>query len=192
MAYPTAAEFGGSQGYLNQLDIAEPDILAKVNNVLTRAQEIVDNYLRFTFAGFTDATDKNVRAQFGPYFVIPAHEFGSISAVTTIAGTAITDFEELQSGVLYAYDPDTGYEHEWNGAMYTITANWGYGDCPADVAEVVLELAVNIWRSAESGHFTNVIGASDGGNAVGYEAALTPRQKMALKNARRARVPLVI
>jgi len=191
MAYPTAAEFGGPKGYLTQVDIAEPDLLARVNRILADAQDIVDEFLRFTFAGFANG-EKNVRAQFGPYFVLPAHDTGTVSAVTTMGATAITDFEEKDDGVLYAYDPDTGYEWEWNAAMYKVTADWGFGDCPENVRGVVLELAVNIWRGAESGHFTNVIGASDGGNTVGYEADLTPRQKMVLRNARRARVPMAI
>lgn len=191
MTYATAAEFAGASGYLTQIDIAEPDQLTKVNAVLARADAIVDGYLRFSFTAFANS-EKNVRSQFGPYFVIPGHDVGSVSAVTTMGATAITDFEEKADGVLYAYDPDTGYEWDWNGAMYKITADWGFGDVPADVKEVALELAVNIWRSAESGHFTNVIGATDGGTAVGYESDLTPRQKVVLKNARRARVPLVI
>jgi hypothetical protein len=48
-----------------------------------------------------------------------------------------------------------------------------------------------MWRSAESGRFTNVIGASDGG-AVGYEGALTPFQLMVLKDAQRRAIPQAV
>jgi hypothetical protein len=99
-------------------------------------------------------------------------------------------WEETSRGFLYAVDAN-GYEGNWNAGRYVVTAKWGYGPVPHDVQEITLEIAINMWRSAESGRFTNVIGASDGG-AVGYEGALTPFQLMVLKDAQRRAIPQAV
>lgn len=189
MAYVNVTDFIGSSGYLNQVDAADPNNLTKATAVIARAEKIVNGVLEFEFAGFANE-ERAVRSQYGPYFPLPAHDPGSVSKVTTTGGTEITDFEEKNNGILYAVNSD-GYEFNWNAARYLITADWGYGDPTDDVKEIVLEVAVNIWRSAESGRFTNVVGAVDGGS-VGYESALTPFQKMVLKDIRNSWVPIVI
>ena len=191
MAYATAEELTGPVGYLNQVDTADEDVLTLVESILTRATEIVDGYLRFSYEAFTDQTVKSIRAGYGPYLTVPAHEQGTISLVETVGGTDLDgNWEELESGSLYAVD-DSGFEGNWNAGRYNVTANWGYGPVTSDVKQVVLELGVNIWRSKDSGRFTNVIGASDGG-AVGYEGALTPHQRMILDNVKKKYFKVVI
>jgi hypothetical protein len=183
-AYAVAEDLGGSVGYLKNVDITDPTILELVENILDRATSIVDGFLQFSFSGFTSGTAVKVKAGYGAYMPIPPHDYGSVTAVLDGSGGDLVGlWEELASGTLYAVT-DNGYEGNWNGGRYTITADWGYGNVPDDVIEVTLELAVNIWRSKDSGRFTNVIGASDGG-AVGYEGALTPQQKMVLTNVKR-------
>jgi hypothetical protein len=189
MAYCEPAEFAGPSGYLKQVDIADPNNLAKVTAVLLRAEKIVDDILQFSYAGYT-VEERAQRSQYGAYFPLPAHEIGSVSAVTTTTAVAITYFEEMDNGILYAVN-EHGQEYNWNAGRYLVTAGWGFGDVPENVKEVVLEVAVNIWRSAEAGNFSDVVGVIDGGG-VGYEKALTARQKLVLKKARQKAIPIVI
>ena len=49
--------------------------------------------------------------------------------------------------------------------------------------EVVLELAVNIWRSRDKGGFSEVVGA-EGGGAIRAVAGLTKQQQATLENLR--------
>ena len=189
MAYVSAAEFAGPSGYLNQIDIADVNLMKKITDILSRAEKVVDGVLQFAFAGYTNE-ERAARSQYGAYFPLPAHGPGSVTKVTTMAGTEITYFEEKDNGILYAIS-EYGQEYNWNAGRYLVTADWGFGDVPEDIKEVTLELAVNIWRSAETGRFTNVVGAVDGG-PVGYESALTPQQKMILKKSRQKYIPIVI
>jgi hypothetical protein len=190
-AYVTPAEFGGASGYLKQITITDDATLLKVNAVIARAQAVVDGVLELSYAEDYVNEERQVRSSRGAYFTLPPHEIGSVSQVTTMDGGDVSDyFQELPNGVLYAVDSG-GYEGNWGAGMYLVTAAWGCGPVPQDVKEVTLEVAVNLWRSAEAGRFSNVIGASDGG-AVGYEGALTPFQVMVLKNARRKLVPQAV
>lgn len=180
MAYATPAEFGGDQGYLKQVDITDADTLQLVSDILDRATDIVDKYLKFSFGAYGAAATKKVRAGYSSYFSLPAHQIGSVTTVVDPAGTTLEYWEELESGKLLAVDTDTGGEWSWRNYRYDVTAVWGYGPAPDSIVEVTLELAVNIWRSKDSGHFTRVVGASDGAAAIGYEGELTPQQKMIL------------
>jgi hypothetical protein len=51
------------------------------------------------------------------------------------------------------------------------------------VIEVEIELAVNLWGSRDARQFTDVVGV-EGGGAVGYNRALTNRQKMIIDDVR--------
>lgn len=188
--YVTLADLIGPLGYLDQVDVTDEDLAQRAQNVLDRAESIVNAELGFTFEAWGAPAARNVRAQNGVFFTLPAHQIGSVSAVETMSGTAITDFVERDSGRLYGVDSQ-GWEIPWQSQMYAVTAIWGYGPVPDAVKGVVLEVAVNMWRSAETGHFTNVIGAQDGG-AVGYEGALTPQQKMVIKTAVQNATPIVV
>jgi hypothetical protein len=50
---------------------------------------------------------------------------------------------------------------------------------PAQAAEVVLELAVNIWRSRDKGGFSEVVGV-EGSSAMRVVAGLTKQQQATL------------
>jgi len=166
--------------YIPQADAGDSDDQEAMDQILLRSQAIVDKYLGFSFDGFTSATDKKVRATNGTYFRLPAHDIGTVTAVTDGVGTVIdTDYwyEIEETGNLASMH--NGITGRWIEGWYDITADWGYGVVPEDVKEIVFELAVHIWQSRMAGNFSNVVGVQ-GGGAVGYERALTPRQKMVL------------
>lgn len=191
MAYVTAANFGGAQGYLTQVDIANSNTLAIVNGILDRATDIVDKRLGFGFAAWPSASVKQVRAPYGAYFNIPPHQQGSVTLVKTMGDDDLVGYwVETDNGRLYAVDA-YGNEGDWRASRYKVTAVWGYGPVPEAVKEVTLELAVNIWQSREAGRFSRVVGVA-GGGAVGYEDALTPMQKMVLDDIKDSYVRLVV
>lgn len=171
--------------YLGQLDSADAAQTALLIDILTRATAKVDRYLRtsigdpaFTFGAYPAASTKIVTSNGGIMLTIPAHEQGSValveyqSASNPVAWTAITDpWEEYASGEIYrAYG--WGYQHGYAPIRYRITAAWGYGPVPADIEGITLNLAVNMFRSASKGGFTEIVGA-EGGGAMRVVAAFT-------------------
>jgi hypothetical protein len=54
---------------------------------------------------------------------------------------------------------------------------------PDQVVEVVLELAVNIWRSRDKGGFSEMVGV-EGGGAIRAVSGLTKQQQATLENVR--------
>lgn len=179
-AYIDIEEFAGPKGYMEQIDLSDENAGVIAAAILLRATAIVEDFLGFGFADYVNGV-KNIRAGYGAYLRIPAHEPDSVTLVADMAGNDMDGYwQEISSGSVYAVSDD-GYEGNWNAGMYAVTADWGYGPAPAAAKEVVLELAVNIWRSRSAGHFTNIVGAV-GGGAVGYEKALTPQQAMILNN----------
>jgi hypothetical protein len=166
--------------YLPQVNVGDSDTQSSLNAILLRSQAIVDSYLGFSFNGFATDTVKKVRANGGAYFRLPAHDIGTVSAVTDGAGTVVDSdywYEIEETGNLIALN--SGIVGRWYAGWYDVTADWGYGIVSNDVLEVVFELAVHIWQARMAGNFSNVVGVQ-GGGAVGYERALTPRQKMVL------------
>ena len=184
MAYATIRDLAGPAGYLEHVELNDEDVVTVLTGMLARIEDVVDKYLGFSFEEFAADTEKTIRAGYGAYLALPAHSLGTITQVTTISGQDLDGlWEELDHGSLYAVD-ESGYEGNWNAGRYLVTADWGYGPCPGDVKEVVLQLAVNTWRSRDAGHFTNVVGVS-GDGAVGYEKALTPFQRLILDDVKK-------
>ncbi len=189
MSYATVVQL---RAYLPQVATgATIDTALQV--ILDRAYDIVNLALGFTFAAASAAAAKDVRAQGGQYFDLPAHTIGSVTVVSEVnfKGTAyesteiLTDFDELEDGRLWR---SVGWEP---GEWYRVTAPWGYGVAPAAIVEVELELAVNLWRSKDRGMFSDVIGV-EGGGAVGYTRALTNQQKMIIDQVRARTLGVVI
>lgn len=199
MAYASIDQL---RNYLEQVP-AEAEVAGtddKLEEVLDRATGIIRDALRaeigdvtFDFAAWPSASTKDVRAQRGPYLVLPAHQLASVTAVA-LNGSAIasTLWEELDDGTLY-YVNSAGHELDWGRYRYTVTAVWGYG--PASdfdsIVELTLELAVNIWQSKQEGRFTNVVGV-EGSGAVGYEGALTPLQRAIIQRVARRFRPVMV
>lgn len=151
--------------------------------IIPRAERIVTRYLGFTFSDvYADDTVKTVRGSGVEFLELPPHEFGSITSfVSEGSTTEITGWTEDEDGRLYW----AGYPYysRWPlGTRYTVTANWGYGDWPDDVVEVIVELVCNIFTESKTGHYSDVQGIQGAGGdvAVGYSGALTKRQKMTL------------
>lgn len=163
--------------YLDQLDDTDTAQTALLSDILTRATAKVDRYLRtsigdptFAFAAYPAASTKIVTSNGGIMLTIPAHNVGSVteveyqSASDPVAWTAIADpWEEYPDGSIYrAYG--WGYQHGYAPIRYRITAAWGYGPVPDDITGITLSLAVNMYRSASKGGFTEIIGAEGGGS----------------------------
>jgi hypothetical protein len=158
---------------------------ALLGEMLSRATDIVDMALGFSYASYSAAAAKDVRAVGGQYLELPAYELGSVTAVYAVSGKgtlsegtdAVTEYDALDDGRLYAnggWGADT-----W----YRVTAEWGYGTPPDSIVQVTLEVAVNLWRGKDRGLYSDVIGV-EGGGAVGYQRALTNQQRMIIAGAR--------
>lgn len=180
--------------YLKQLQplgsLSDDDVLL-LTKLGLRSTAIIDRFLGFAFTDHTEEpTDKIVTGWGTSFLMLPPHLAGSITAVEYEDGTVIpvADYTEQEDGSLYL-DNTYGYWYPYGGSLrpgwgfhrYTVTAKWGVGPVPEDVKEVALELAVNLWREKDKGHFSDVVGVEGGGAiAVGYTKALTNRQQMIL------------
>lgn len=175
MPYPTAADVAQ---YLDRVDLADPEQAAALTAVTGRARSIVDEALRPV--AFADdcpaaASEKTVIARYGPYLPLPPHQPGSVAQVKVddldLAGLWV----ELESGVLFAQDA-AGVIGDWGYGPYLVTAVWGYGPPPDAVSELVIEVAVNIWRHRHDGLFVERPTLT-GGARVEYVGGLTPGQQ---------------
>jgi len=191
MAYATVDQL---REYLSQVeDGAEAD--AKLGIILDRATDIVDLALGFAFVGVdAQATSRDVRARGGVWLQIPPHQVGSVTAVLKVLGRGTIGEVTLDVAATYGFvEEDDGRlycDYGWAPGWYRVTALWGYGTAPAAIVEVTLELAVNLWRSADRGMYSDVIGV-EGGGAVGYARALTNQQRMIIDGVRARYVGVV-
>lgn len=153
---------------------------------LDRATETVRGQMRalladptFDWAAWPSASTKIVTGVPGEYLYLPSHQAASVSlveymsATNPVAYTTITDQWLEEDGRLWR-------AAGWLPQRYRVTAAWGYGPTvPAQAAEVVLELAVNIWRSRDKGGFSEVVGV-EGSSAMRVVAWLTKQQQATL------------
>lgn len=182
MAYASVPQL---RQYLGNVEDT-PEVDSTLGNILERATSIVESALGFSFSGYTAST-KKVRGDCTSYLKLPPHKTGTISAIEVDAyDVDADDYFESEGGKYLILEDGI-----WHNVRYEVTAQWGYGAPPPRIVEVVLEVAVNIWRSKEAARFSNVVFASDGGQA-GYEGALTNQQKMivAKERERFERVPV--
>ena len=185
MAYATVAEF---RAYFKDLPVSEgtDDLLEAI---LERATVIVDGELECAFApygGYDAAEELDVwSGNGGSYLYLPCCSAGSVASVALVTDrgsedeteTAVTDYLEESRWRLFR---NVGW---LRGCWYRVTALWGYGAAPADVVEVTLEVAANIWRGRDTMAGQVAVGA-EGGGAVAYNRALTWAQKSVLANVR--------
>lgn len=184
----TYASVGALRDYLGQV-ASTGTREAQLSSVLERANSIVNDALGFSFAEYgVEATEREVLSTGGPWLVPPAYKAGSIESVASISSrgttaeteTAITDYiadEDIRPYRLYR---DAGWTRD---TWYRVTAIWGYGEAPDSVIEVELEVAVNIWRSAQGSSFGTTVGV-DGSGAVTVNRALTWAQRSILDGVR--------
>ena len=180
-AYGTVAQL---REYLTQVptgSVAD----ALLQSCLDRATDTVDGAMGFAWTAYREAAAKDVRAEANSeYLTLPAHQVGGVTAVAWLTGKgtiyacteAMTDYEELEDGRLWR--SEGWMRREW----YRVTAPWGNGPVPASLVEVCLELAINIWGSRDSKQISDVVGVE---GAVGYNRALTNRQRMIIEDCRR-------
>lgn len=181
--------------YLNQVKAGAGED-ARLANILTEAESIVVDALGFTF--FDDGVDwadiaastKRVTSERSQYLRLPPYLAGSIASIVVVDGVTTTNvtveedtYEEQPS--FYLFRPAG-----WGGKRYAVTATFGYGPVPGSVREVLLELAVNIWRQKDQGLFQQVQGVDSANNAVGggslkYVGGLNAMQRTILVNVRR-------
>lgn len=152
---------------------------SQLQRQLDRATDIVRNAIRyliddqlFDYTAWGSASTRDVYGIATEYLSLPPFLSGSVTLV------------EYQSsaGVFYPitgwYESDGRLFLNWSSrrVLYRVTAIWGYGPTiPAAIEEVVLEIAVNLWRSKDRGGFTEVIGV-EGSGYLKSIAGLTKQQ----------------
>lgn len=184
-----------AQPYLTQVATgAAPD--AALQAVLDRANAIVNEYLGFSFAPYgVLATDRDVRGDGSEWLIPPAYKAGSVTRIVAVGGRgeAGESEEEIND---YVVDEELRPYRIWRTRGWTrqtwfrVTAIWGYGEAPASVVEVELEIAVNIWRSAAASSFGTAVGV-EGGGTVTVNRALTWAQRNILDGVRASYVGVV-
>lgn len=169
-----------------------------LQSCLDRATDIVRGAMRslladetFDYAAYGVASTRIVRGFDSSYLRLPAYQSGTVTLVeyqsssNPRAYTAIdsAQWEVLSDGRIYR-------SYGWGGGVagddprYRVTATWGYGPTPPPaIVELTLELAVNIWRTRDSGGYTDVIGV-EGSGAIRQVAGLNRQQAMVLENMR--------
>jgi len=184
--YATVMQF---REMMSQIPIGERED-ALIETYLDRATAMIDGELGFAFAAFgAAATDQDFYrdTRHEPqYLTLPAYLAGSITAVNRLSGKgtageateAITDYDELEDGCLYR-------QAGWPAGWYRATAKWGHGEAPADIQQVCLEKATNLFLGAQGGQFSDVVGI-EGAGAVGYNRAWTNSQRAILQHTRLA------
>lgn len=165
-----------------------PEADALLTEKLEAAQSIVDLALGFTFGPYAASAGLSVVGYGSPILLVPEHLPGSITQVL-LGAEPLGYWQELSSGHLQAL------AGTWGNAVYTVVAQYGRGPAPAAARQLVLEIAVNLWREKDKGAFSDVIGVEgSSGIAVGYAGALTNRQKMIIELLKRgsAKRPIVV
>ena len=187
--------------YLDQVK-AGTAINTTLEHILTNAESTVVEALGFTFfddgddwAGVT-ASAKRVRSENSKYLRLPAYLMGSIASISLVSGTTTTtdieaDSYEETDEHFYLYRPAG-----WGGARYEVTAKWGYGAAPGALVQVILELAVNTWRSKDQGSFQTSSGVdtlnnSTGGGFIKYIGGLNASQLAIIRSIRRKYIEAV-
>jgi len=183
VSYATVAQL---REYLSQIPASETTD-ALLQDVLDRANRVVDGYLGFSFGAYAEG-DKDVRAPRNPdeWLEVPTHDAGTVTAVLAVSGrgspgestSAVMDYLEEDDGRLYR---DAGWSAN---AWYRVSADWGYGEAPADVVEVELRVAVNIWQGRAASQWSSNVGV-EGSGAVTYSRALTAAERSMLDAVRR-------
>lgn len=185
MSYATVTQLRTAP-YLKQVGSGAANDNA-LQDVLNRAEQIVNDALGFEFADYAAAgTAKDVLCRYsGNWLDLPYHLADSVTAVYTVNGrgtsyestAAVTDWMEEDDGRLYAYEGLSA------GTWYRVTAIWGYGVAPASIIEVELEVAVNIWMGGDAGNSQNTVGI-DGQGARSFNRALTWAQRSIIDGVR--------
>jgi hypothetical protein len=162
------------------------DADASLAHFISEATEDVNLALGFAFNGYdSEASERAFNSPGGRLLRLPWYEPGSLTALEladVITYTVSTDYE-IETGPEVDAHCWLYRSGGWAAGRYKATAKWGYGYAPAAVVAVTCELAVNGWRGRDRGLFSDVVGV-DGGGAVGYNRAMTNRQRFVLEQVR--------
>lgn len=168
----------------------------KLQAILERATAIVGHALGFSFAEYSAAaSNRDVQSIGGTYLELPAYQAGSITFIKSISSRGATD-ESVETITDWlaeeTFRPYQVYRGSgWtDGTWYRVTAKWGYGPAPADIVEVTLEVAINIWRGKDASFGQPDIGVQ-GGGGVSFNRALTWAQRAIIDNVRTAYLGIV-
>lgn len=171
----------------------EPTTDTLLQAALDRATDMVRSALRslladptFDYTAYGAASTKIVYGYNSEYLTLPAYQLGSITLVEDQSGYSPSIYSTVDSDLYEAQADGRVYRAGgWSGATrYRVTAAWGYGPTPPDaVVQLVLELAVNIWRSRDKGGFTEIVG-TEGAGAIRQIAGLNKQQQMILEDLR--------
>ena len=192
MAYATITQL---REYLGQVATGATED-AKLAAVLDRATAIVNGALGFSFAPYTAAASAlDVQSNGGVYLEVPAYQAGSITTIYEVSSrgtsaestTLVSDWLAEETFRPYLVYRNGGWP---DGTWYRITAKWGYGAPPADIVEVTLEVAVNIWRAKDASFGQSELGVQ-GGGSVSYNRALTWGQRSIIEMVRTAYLGIV-
>lgn len=186
-SYATLAQL---REYLDQVrtEIVTPGTDAQLTSILARATGIINQVIAgglglatFAYAAYPAASTKIITAYGGAYLSIPALSADSVTLVEEETSFNPVAYTALSAGVWAAQADGRLYRPGMWGmdVRYRVTAVWGYGPVPDAIAEVCLELAVNIWRSRSKGGFTEIVG-TEGGGAIRAVAGLTKEHQAIL------------
>lgn len=184
---PAYATVDQLRGYLDQIE-ETANTTALLQDCLDRGRSLIDVALGWSYldagASWPAASVKAVQAEDSQWLRLPPYREGSI-ALLTVAGdsAAITDYtEDWDAGRGYLWRADG-----WAGRRYAVTAVYGAGPAPDAVAQLNLEVAVNLWRTRTKGAFAEVLGAEGGGRVtIRYVGGLTREQQQTLAALQRA------
>lgn len=185
MSYATVSAI---QTYLPQVEQSAANVRL-LQSCLDRATSIVRDAMRailadpsFDYAAYGAASTKIIRGHVGSYLTLPPHQNGTVTLVEYQSGTNPATYSTLADQYL-AEGTQLYRSGGWSHFdRYRITAVWGYGPTvPDSVAQVVLELAVNMWRGKDKAMWTDTIGV-DGQGSVKYTGGMTNLQTQVLEN----------
>jgi hypothetical protein len=183
-AYATVAQLRAILGQVG----ATADVTSRLQEELDWATDLVRYELGFDFAGYAEAaTARRFNGGGGQLLHLPCHQVGTLTALYPVCsdlslGTAFVaglDYEVDADDHTYLFMPGG-----WWIGRYEATAQWGYGAAPSQIVKVVLELAVNSWRSGSRGMFSDAVGA-EGGGVVSPGRYLNWGQRDAITQVRR-------
>lgn len=157
---------------------------AALQDALDRATGAIDLELGFAFGGYLSvAAARHITAGGGQHLFLPYHESGSLTAIGMLGTdlstvTAITDYEVEWNDHCCLYRP-----YGWRRGRYEATAKWGYGSRPAEIVQLCLEVARDLWFEKDGSMSSNTVGV-EGAGAVPVQYAWTHRQYNVLRATR--------
>jgi hypothetical protein len=167
-------------------------------DVLDRATDVVRSAMRslladptFDYAAWPSASAKIVRA-FDTYELrLPPHQAGTVTLIENQTGSYPSTYTALDANAWEDTGSGTIYRSGgWGGVFwgtlprYRVTAVWGYGPVVPDaIIELTLEVAVNLFRTRDTGGYVDLVGV-EGGGATRPVAGLTKLQQQVLENIR--------